>query len=106
MEVSMQDGIVNLMRYRLIRSLSISHTKRAPRRAAEAEGVPMIFPCYPGGSDDYVMIHIAGALWETVLAVIGRADLIGDERYFTEENRAGRGDEVLEIVSGWDEQAR
>ena len=100
MEVSMQDGIVNLMRYRLIRSLSIATPNERPGDRG-GRGVPMIFPCYPGGSDDYVMIHIAGALWETVLAVIGRADLIGDERYFTEENRAGRGDEVLEIVSGW-----
>ena len=100
MEVSMQDGIVNLMRFRLIRSLSIATPNERPGDRG-GRGVPMIFPCYPGGSDDYVMIHIAGALWETVLAVIGRADLIGDERYFTGENRAGRGDEVLEIVSGW-----
>ena len=61
----------------------------------------MIFPCAPGGSDDYVMIHLAGALWETVLAVIGRADLIGDEMYSTEEMRAERGDDIMEIVSGW-----
>ena len=100
LEVSMQDGIVNLLRYRLIRSLSLGTPNVRPGDRGNS-GIPMIYPCHPGGSDDYVMIHIAGALWETVLAIIGRSDLIGDERYATEELRGQRGDEVLEIVSEW-----
>ena len=100
LEVSMQDGIVNLLRYRLIRSLSLGTPNVRPGDRGNS-GIPMIYPCHPGDSDDYVMIHIAGALWETVLAIIGRSDLIGDERYTTDELRGQRGDEVLEIVSEW-----
>ena len=100
LEVSMQDGIVNLMRYRLIRSLSLGTPNIRPGDRP-GSGVPSVFPCHPGGCDDYVMIHMAGALWETVLAVIGRADLIGDERYSTHEGRSERSDEVLGIVSEW-----
>ena len=99
-EVSMQDGILNLMRYRLIRSLSTDDPTVRPGYRPGG-GVPYVFPCSPGGSDDYVMIHMAGALWETVLAVIGRADLIGDERYSTHEARAECADDVLAIVSEW-----
>ncbi len=100
-EVSMQDGIVNLMRYRLIRSLSIGDPNVRPGYRSGSSNIPTIFPCAPGGSDDYVMIHTMGELWETVLAVIGRADLIGDERYITVDNRSARADEVLEIISDW-----
>ena len=100
LEVAMQDGIVNLMRYRLIRSLSLGAPNVRPGDRG-GSGIPMVFPCHPGGSDDYVMIHIAGALWETVLAVIGRADLIGDERYSTDAARSERSDEVLAIISEW-----
>lgn len=100
MEVSMQDGIVNLMRYRLIRSLSVATPNTRPGFGGN-NNIPTIFPCAPGGSDDYVMAHIAGELWDTVLAVIGRAELIGDERYSTPEGRSARADEVLAIISDW-----
>lgn len=99
-EVSMQDGIVNLMRYRLIRSLSLATPNVRPGDRP-GEGIPTVFPCSPGGSDDYVMIHMTGALWETVLAIIGRDDLIGDERYSTHQARCQRSDEVLAIISEW-----
>lgn len=99
-EVSMQDGIVNLMRYRLIRSLSLATPNVRPGDRP-GEGIPTVFPCHPGGSDDYVMIHMTGALWETVLAIIGRDDLIGDERYSTHQARCERSDEVVAIISEW-----
>ena len=98
-EVSMQDGIVNLMRIRLIRTLS---TNDVNQRGGSFMGrVPNVFPSSPGGYDDYVMIHSRGILWESILAVIGRDDLIGDERYATDELRAERRDEVVEIISDW-----
>ena len=100
LEVSMQDGIVNLMRYRLIRSLSLATPNVRPGDRP-GEGIPTVFPCAPGGSDDYVMIHMTGALWETVLAIIGRADLIGDECYSTHQARCERPDEVVAIISEW-----
>ena len=92
-EVSMQHGIVNLMRIRLMGSLSVG----TPNRRGTVLGSPRVtsvFKCHPGGYDDYVMIHLRGQLWETVLAVIGREDLIGDERYDTDEAR-GSGPALL-----------
>ncbi len=99
-EVSMQDGIVNLMRIRLIRSLSVGDANRRSG-ALGWSGVPQVFKCRAGGYDDYVMIHLRGDLWDTVLAVIGREDLIGDERYDTDEKRGQRPDEVEAIVTEW-----
>jgi crotonobetainyl-CoA:carnitine CoA-transferase CaiB-like acyl-CoA transferase len=44
---------------------------------------------------------IGGDAWDSLLAVAGRADLIGDERYATDGFRADRPDEVGEIISAW-----
>ncbi len=100
LEVSMQDGIVNLMRYRLIRSMSLGTPNVRPGNGGST-GIATIFPCYPGGSDDYVMIHVAGNLWETVLTVIDRTDLIDDERFSTYEARSQHPEEVYEIITAW-----
>lgn len=99
-EVAMQDGLVNLMRIRLIRSLNSDKPNVRPGHLGWS-GIPNVFQCAPGGSDDYVMVHIRGQAWETVIALIGRGDLIGDERYATDEARAEHADEVTEIMTEW-----
>ena len=61
----------------------------------------MIFPCHPGGPDDYIGLVLSGDSWDTILAVAGRAELVGDERYATHEGRCEHAAEVEEIISGW-----
>ena len=99
-EVSMQDGLVNLMRIRLIRSLNSDEPNVRPGTRGWS-GIPNVFQCAPGGSDDYVLIHLRGQAWETVMALIGREDLIGDERYDTDEARGAHADEVEDIMTEW-----
>ena len=99
-EVSMQDGIVNLMRIRMIDTFSSG--RPVERQGNRMWGGPSnIFPCRPGGPDDYVAIVLAGDSWDTILALAGRAEIIGDPRFSTAEARAERIDEVEEIVSSW-----
>ena len=99
-EVSMQDGVVNLMRARMIDTFN---TGLPAERKGNAPwgGPPLIYPCKPGGPDDYIAIVLAGDSWDTVLALADRADLIGDTRYSTHEARGQRPGEVEEIVSSW-----
>ncbi len=94
-EVSMQDGITNLMRISLIKPLSVGEVNTAWGR------VPNVFRCAPGGDDDYVMIHTRGDLWITALAVMGKEAMFEDERYMTDELRGERSDEVREIIEEW-----
>ncbi|MDP6455273.1 MAG: CoA transferase [SAR202 cluster bacterium] len=94
-EVSMQDGITNLMRISLIKPLAVGEVNTAWGR------VPNVFRCAPGGEDDYVMIHTRGDLWITVLAVMGKEHLFEDERFLTDEDRGDRSDEVTEIIEEW-----
>ena len=99
-EVSMQDAIVNLMRVRMVETLPTGQpVKRTGNRVWG--GPSLVYPCAPGGPDDYVTITIAGDAWDSILAVIGRADLIGDERYATSEARSQRLDDVEALISAW-----
>ncbi len=99
-EVSMQDSVVNLMRMFLTRTLA---TGEAFERQGHMgfRGMPMVFPCAPGGPDDYVMIHPRGDGWDMMLAAMDRADLIGDARFDDEDERAKNAEQASEIVTEW-----
>lgn len=99
-EVSMQDGVVNLMRIGLIRTLATGEPS-VRRGVGGLTGIPTVFKCSPGGPDDWAMIHTRGASWETALAVMEREDLIGDERYDNDDKRGERAAEVDAIITEW-----
>ena len=99
-EVSMQDSVVNLMRMFLTRTLGhgIDHKRQGHQGA---RGLPMVFPCAPGGSNDYVMIHPRGDGWDLMLAAMDRPDLIGDPRFDDEEERVRNSEQATEIITEW-----
>lgn len=99
-EISMQDGVVNLMRIRMIDTLN-THlpVERAGNRTWG--GPTMIYRCKPGGANDYVAMVLAGDCWESILALAGRDDLIGDKRYDTDQARIAHQADVEEIVTDW-----
>ena len=99
-EVAMQDAIVNLMRIRMIDTFN-THEPAERQGNSAWGGPPMIYQCHPGSSNDYIALVLAGDSWDTLLAVMGREELIGDERYATHEARQQRPDAVEEIISGW-----
>ena len=99
-EVSMQDAVVNLMRIRMLDTLADGNP--LVRSGNRIWGAPsMIFPCHPEGPDDYIALVLSGDSWDTILAVAGRAELIGDERYATDAARRKHAAEVEQIISGW-----
>ena len=77
-------------------------------RIVAATTPPMgTFPCKGGGLNDYVYIFTSRANpehWTRLLKVIGREDLIGDERYDTPWKRAEKPDEVNEMIAAWTRQ--
>ena len=99
-EVSMQDGVINLMRMQMAPALglkqpSVRHGHHGGR------GLPLVYPCAPGGSDDYVLIFPRGDMWDLLLVTIGREDLIGDERFDDYDARSKHADEAEAVVSEW-----
>lgn len=100
-EVSMQDAIYAS----LASNLGMLHArgKNAPSRTGNRHGGLGISPynVYPA-SDGWVVINAPGDHhFRAILEVIGRADLIGDERYETRSARVARMFEVDALIEAW-----
>jgi crotonobetainyl-CoA:carnitine CoA-transferase CaiB-like acyl-CoA transferase len=105
LQVAMQDSIMHYSR-----GMFITHArtgKAAPRRPASNNPPGGIYPCKPGGPNDYVYLMTSRANpehWPRLLKLVGREDLIGDARYDTPDARLKCEAEVDEIVASWTRQ--
>ena len=66
-----------------------------------------IYPCKPGGPNDYVYVFTSPANpehWRRLLKVIDREDLIADGRFATREARGQHEAEIDQILSDWPRQ--
>ena len=105
LQVAMQDSVMHYSRGGFITQARTG--KAAPRRPPANNPPGGIFPCKPGGPNDYVYLLTSRANpehWPRLLKLIGREDLIGDPRYDTPDARLKREAEVDEIVTGWTRQ--
>jgi formyl-CoA transferase len=106
---AMQDAMLQYSR--VAYAVQAGSGKPAPRmgpRVLTGGTAPCgIFPCQPGGPNDYVYIYTSRAgnhHWYRLLSAIGREDLIDDPRFSTPENRIDHQDEVDELLSEWTRQ--
>jgi len=63
-----------------------------------------IYPCKPGGPNDYVYVftsHANPEHWRRLLKVIGHEDLIEDPRFATREARGQHEAEIDRMISDW-----
>ena len=63
-----------------------------------------IYPCKPGGPNDYVYLftsHANPEHWRRLLKVIGREDLLDDPRFATREARGQHEPEIDAMISEW-----
>lgn len=109
LQVAMQDAMLHYLRIAF--SVQARTGKPAPRASdtSVTGGNPPIgtFPSKGGGPNDYVYVYTSRANpehWRRLLAVIGREDLVGDERYDTPAARAERKEEVDAMVAAWTRQ--
>ena len=107
LQVAMQDAMIHYMRVPFSRT---QLSGKAPPRGGSARSQPgglvpsALYPCKPGGPNDYVYVFCSRANpehWQRLLRVIGREDLSGDERYDTQNARSQRAAEIDEIISAW-----
>jgi crotonobetainyl-CoA:carnitine CoA-transferase CaiB-like acyl-CoA transferase len=109
LQVAMQDAMVHYMRTCFSTQARLG--KAAPRRGGKSVGgnnAPSgLYPCKPGGPNDYVYLTTSRANpehWRRLIKLIGREDLIGDPRYDTGQARLEHETEVDQIVSEWTRQ--
>ena len=110
LQVAMQDAMLHYMRVPFSRT---QLSGQAVMRDGSSRSTPggltprALYPCGPGGPNDYVYVFCSRANpehWQRLLRVIGREDLSGDERYDTQQARSQRGEEVDEIIAAWTRQ--
>jgi crotonobetainyl-CoA:carnitine CoA-transferase CaiB-like acyl-CoA transferase len=110
LQVAMQDAMLHYMRVPFSRT---QLTGQAVMRDGSSRSTPggltprALYPCKPGGPNDYVYVFCSRANpehWQRLLRVIGREDLCGDERYDTQQARSQRAAEVDEIITAWTRQ--
>jgi crotonobetainyl-CoA:carnitine CoA-transferase CaiB-like acyl-CoA transferase len=100
LQVAMQDAMLHYIRFAF---QTQAVTGKAAGRAGSGSGSRVapsgLFPCAPGGPNDWVYVFARQRdHWDRLLRVIGRENLIGDERYGTPVARAERQSEVDEMV--------
>lgn len=109
LRVAMQDAMLHYIRVAF--TVTARTGEAAPRVGAKvisASNVPGgIYPCAPGGKNDYVYIYTSRANpehWHRLLRVIGQEALIGDSRFETIAARMAREPEVDAMITAWTRQ--
>jgi formyl-CoA transferase len=105
-EVAMQEAVINYCRISYSRQ---AITGRAAERFGNQSQIGMaapsgIFPCQPGGPNDYVFIYTSRASdeqWHRLLDVVGRPDLKDDPRFAGAPRRARHRDVIDALLSSW-----
>ena len=105
-EVSMQDAVINFNRICFAGQLMFG--KPVPRTGNQssigAAAPSELYPCKPGGDNDYVMVYTSRAgnwHWQRLLTVIGREDLKDDPRFASPAARVQNAKEVDKLVADW-----
>jgi len=106
LEVAMQDAILHYMRIPFsTMGLTQKVAERGGSKVPGIENAPMgLYPCAPGGPNDYIYIMTSRANpdhWDRLLKVVGREDLIGNDKYDTPAKRLQHEPEVDEIIAAW-----
>ena len=104
LQVAMQDAMLHYMRFPFqVQAQTGKPAGRGGGRSLAGGVAPSgIFPCAPGGPNDWIYVFARPREhWHRLLKVLGREDLIGDSRYETPAARGERADEVNEIVAAF-----
>lgn len=102
-EIAMQETIASFMRE------PMSHREWAPgvvpRRGNRTVSPTDVYPCAPGGPNDYALVFIATTrMWDALVSAIGRPDLAADPRFETGVERRKHGDELFSEIAVWTQQ--
>jgi formyl-CoA transferase len=103
-QVAMQDAMLHYMRFPFqVQAQTGRPAGRGGGRSLAGGVAPSgIFPCAPGGPNDWIYVFARPREhWHRLLKVLGREDLIGDPRYETPAARGERAAEVDAMVADW-----
>ena len=106
LQVAMQDAMLHYMRTNFsTQARSGKAVERDGTRSGGGSNAPSgLYPCAPGGANDYVWIMTSRGNpehWVRLCKVIGREDLIDDPRFRTPADRVKNDPELDAILRAW-----
>jgi formyl-CoA transferase len=103
-EVSMQEAVLNFMRTNLSYR-ERDGTRAIPRRGNRTVVPTDLYPSAGGGPNDYIYIMTStNKMVDAVFTVIGRPEVLVDERFSTPMGRRQNGDALWEVIADWTRQ--
>lgn len=106
LQVAMQDAMLHYMRTNF--STQKRTGKAVGRAGAKVPGITNapsgLYPCKPGGSNDWVYIMTSRANpehWSRLMTLVGHEELINDPRYATPADRVKNEAEVDAVIADW-----
>lgn len=102
-EIAMQETIANFMR----EPMSQRQWRSSPiaRRGTRTVVPTDLYPCAPGGPNDYLYIMVVTSrMWDALITAIDRPDLGADPRFETVRDRHANGDALWEEIAKWTRQ--
>ena len=101
-EVSMQEAMTMFMRTTGVMDWAQRPAKRRGHRGGAPTGM---YPCAPGGENDYVYMLIATTrMWDQLCVAMERDDLLIDPRFQTAKLRQQHATELDAEIAGWTRQ--
>lgn len=102
-EIAMQEVVANFMR----EPMAQREWRGNPigRRGSRTVMPTDLYPCAPGGPNDYVYIMVVTTrMWDCLAVALDMPELGLDPRFATIRDRNQNGDALWEIISGWTRQ--
>jgi formyl-CoA transferase len=106
LQVAMQDAMLHYMRTNFAtQARSGKAVERDGTHSGGGSNAPSgLYPCAPGGANDYVWIMTSRANpehWARLCKVMGREELISDPRFATPRDRVKNDGELDAIITAW-----
>lgn len=106
LEIAMQEAVINYCRISFATQLQNGRAAgRAGNRSQLGATAPSgVYPCRPGGANDYVFVYTTRAnnrQWERLLEVIGQPQLKSDPRFADPKTRTAHADLIDPLITEW-----
>lgn len=100
-ELSMQEAVTYFMRT-MIAIGAQGGAAAVPRLGNRMGATIDLFPCKPGGPNDFVYIMaVTDAMWKRLIAKVGKPEYADDPRFETDLHRIMNGAAIREAISAW-----
>jgi len=105
--VAMQEAVLNLTRVKYTSTLATGEPLRRTGNRSPSGAYSGLLRCAGDGPDDYIYMMLQADMpraYPALLRVIGREDLLEDERFSTPAARREHFDEFTEVIEAWTTQ--